>query len=56
MEEAEEDGDDEEGDAYASHYPHAVLSAGSKGMKWSPPQPAPRAVYEDVDELEMDMD
>jgi hypothetical protein len=48
---AEEDDDYE--DAYGSHYQPSV---GSKGMRWSPPQPAPRTVYEDLDELEMMMD
>ena len=52
--EAEEEDDDE--DAYVSHYQHAAPLAGGKAFKWSPPQPAPRTVYEDVDELEMDMD
>ena len=55
---AEEEGDDDYEDAYGSHYHHAAPpSAGSNGLKWSPPQPAPRTVYEDLDELEMmDMD
>lgn len=54
----EDDDDDDYEDGYGSHYQHAALpSAGSKGLKWSPPQPAPRTVYEDLDELEMmDMD
>jgi len=53
---AEEDDDYE--DAYGdSHYHHtAPPSVGSKGLKWSPPQPASRTVYEDLDELEMMMD
>ena len=50
-----EDEDDYE-DGYVSQYRHTAPSAGSKGLKWSPPQPASRTVYEDVDELEMDMD
>ena len=57
--EAEEEDDDDDNDyedAYVSHYRHAPPSAGSKGLKWSPPQPAPRTVYEDIDEFEMDMD
>lgn len=57
---AEEEEDDYDEDAYGSypHYQHAALpSVGSKGLKWSPPQPASRTVYEDLDELEMmDMD
>jgi len=52
--EAEEDDDYE--DAYVSYYQHAPPSTGSEGLKWSPPQPAPWTVYEDIDELEMDMD
>ena len=54
--EAEQEEDDDYPDASLSHYPHAAPWAGSSGLKWSPPQPAPRTVYEDVDELEMDMD
>lgn len=54
VEAEEEEGDYE--DAYVSPYRHTAPSAGSNRLKWSPPQPASRTVYEDVDELEMDMD
>jgi hypothetical protein len=53
----DDDGGDDDDDTYGSHYQHAPPSVGSKGLKWSPPQPAPRTVHEDLDELEMmDMD